>query len=368
MSAQPVILPVDRLARLWPDRLRNRRVGAVLHAASMTSHLEPTLAVLESLSSSGQIELTALFGPQHGFETTTQDNMIEWTGYRHPRLDIPIHSLYGKHREPTGEMLEGIDVLFIDLMDIGARYYTFIWTMFLCMKAAEERGISVVVADRPNPINGIDVEGRPQEEDHLSFVGLYPLPIRHGKTIGELARQFQAECYPGVDLEVLPMENWNRDQFHDETGLPWVMPSPNMPTIDTAIVYPGMCLLEGTNVSEGRGTTRPFELFGAPWIDGEALTAELNSLALPGVLFRAASFEPGFQKYAGEICRGAQFHVTDRRTFHPVATTLTILKLLREKHPSDFAWKQPPYEYEFNKLPIEILCGRPESVLFDETV
>ncbi|MCL4146783.1 UNVERIFIED_CONTAM: hypothetical protein GTU68_045120 [Idotea baltica] len=334
----------------------------------MTSRLDPTLSVLESLSSSEKITLTALFGPQHGFETTTQDNMIEWSGYRHPRLNIPIHSLYGEHREPTDEMLDGVEVLFIDLMDVGARYYTFIWTMFLCMKAAEKRGISVVVADRPNPINGIDVEGRPQEEDHLSFVGLYPLPIRHGKTIGELARHFQSECYPGVDLEVLPMEDWSREQFYDETGLPWVMPSPNMPTIDTAIVYPGMCLFEGTNVSEGRGTTRPFELFGAPWIDSEALTAELNSLALSGVKFRAASFEPGFQKYAGEVCRGAQFHIIDRRAFQPVATALKILQLLREKYPRDFAWQPPPYEYEFKKLPIEILCGRPEPVLFDETV
>jgi uncharacterized protein YbbC (DUF1343 family) len=334
----------------------------------MTSRLEPTLAALESLSSSGKIELTALFGPQHGFEATTQDNMVEWTGYRHPRLDIPIHSLYGEHREPSDEMLEGGEVLFIDLMDVGARYYTFIWTMFLCLKAAERRGISVVVADRPHPLNGVDVEGRPQEKDHLSFVGLYPLPIRHGKTIGELARHFQSECYPKVDLEVLPMENWSRDKFYDETGLPWVMPSPNMPTLDTAIVYPGMCLFEGTNVSEGRGTTRPFELFGAPWIDSERITNELNALSLPGVHFRAASFEPGFQKYAGEVCRGAQFHVTDRRTFQPVATALTILKRLKEQYPARFAWKQSPYEYEFKKLPIEILCGRPESVLFDETI
>jgi uncharacterized protein YbbC (DUF1343 family) len=164
------------------------------------------------------------------------------------------------------------------------------------------------------------------------------------------------------------MENWSRDQFYNETGLPWVMPSPNMPTLDTAIVYPGMCLFEGTNVSEGRGTTRPFELFGAPWIDSESLTNELNALSLPGVFFRAASFEPGFQKYTGEVCRGAQFHVTDRRIFQPVATALTILQILKDQYPANFAWKQPPYEYEFEKLPIEILCGRPESVIFDETI
>ncbi|MGA0849993.1 MAG: exo-beta-N-acetylmuramidase NamZ domain-containing protein, partial [Chthoniobacterales bacterium] len=211
-----VVLPVDRLPALWPERLRGRRTGALLHAASVTSQLRPTLSVLEEMDAHGQIRLAALFGPQHGFETTTQDNMIEWTGYRHPRLGIPVHSLYGEHREPTDEMLEGLEVLFIDLVDVGARYYTFIWTMLLCLKAAARRGMTVVVADRPNPINGVDVEGRPQREDHLSFVGLHPLPVRHGKTIGELAKMFRDELFPGTDLVVLPLENWNRTHYIDE--------------------------------------------------------------------------------------------------------------------------------------------------------
>jgi uncharacterized protein YbbC (DUF1343 family) len=320
------------------------------------------------MDAGGQIKLAALFGPQHGFETTTQDNMIEWRGYRHPRLGIPVHSLYGEHREPTDEMLEDLEVLFIDLVDIGARYYTFIWTMLLCLQAAARRGITVVVADRPNPINGIDIEGRPQQEDHLSFVGLHPLPVRHGRTIGELAELFRADRVPDVDLVVLPVENWNRAHYIDETGLPWVMPSPNMPTPDTAVVYPGMCLLEGTNLSEGRGTTRPFELFGAPWIDGEKLTRELQSRGLPGVYFREAAFEPGFQKYAGLICRGAQMHVTDRQVFRPLRTALEILRTIRDLYPQDFAWKQPPYEYEHEKLPVEILCGRPLEKIFDEAL
>ena len=363
-----VVLPVDRLADLWPARLRGRRTGALLHAASVNAALRPTLSVLEEMDAAGDLKLAALFGPQHGFETTTQDNMIEWSGYRHPRLGIPVHSLYGDDREPTDEMLEGLEVLFVDLVDVGARYYTFIWTMLLCLQAAARRGIAVVVADRPNPINGTDVEGRPQRADHLSFVGLHPLPVRHGKTIGELAEQFRAELVPSVDLTVLPFERWNRGHFHEETGLPWVMPSPNMPTPDTAVVYPGMCLLEGTNISEGRGTTRPFELFGAPWIDGEKLARELNLRGLPGVHFRAAAFEPGFQKHAGVICRGAQMHVTDRQAFRPLRTGLEVLRMVRDMYPEHFAWKQPPYEYEHEKLPIEILCGRPLEKIFDETL
>ena len=363
-----VILPVDRLAELWPERLRGRRTGALLHAASVTGSLRPTLSVLEEMDARGEIKLAALFGPQHGFEATTQDNMIEWSGYLHPRLGIPVHSLYGEHREPPDEMLEGLEVLFIDLVDVGARYYTFIWTMLLCLRAAARRSLTVVVADRPNPINGTDTEGRPQQEEYLSFVGLHPLPVRHGKTVGELAQLFREECTPGADLVVLPMEDWNRAHYIEETGLPWVMPSPNMPTPDTAVVYPGMCLLEGTNVSEGRGTTRPFELFGAPWIDGAKLRAQLQALRLPGVHFREAAFEPGFQKYAGQVCRGAQMHVTDRNSFQPLRTGLEILRTIRDMYPQDFAWKKPPYEYEHDKLPIEILCGRPLGKIFDETL
>ena len=363
-----VVLPVDRLPALWPARLHGRRTGALLHAASVTSGLRPTLSVLEEMDAAGAIKLAALFGPQHGFETTTQDNMIEWRGYRHPRLGIPVHSLYGEHREPTDAMLDGLEVLFIDLVDVGARYYTFIWTMLLCLQAAARRGITVAVADRPNPLNGTETEGRPQREDHLSFVGLHPLPVRHGKTIGELAELFRAERVPDADLVVLPLEGWNRAHYHGETGLPWVMPSPNMPTPETAVVYPGMCLLEGTNLSEGRGTTRPFELFGAPWVDGHRLVSALQALRLPGVHFREAAFEPGFQKHAGQICRGAQLHVTDRGSFRPLRTGLEILRTVRDLYPGQFAWKQPPYEYEEKKLAIEILCGRPLEKIFDETL
>jgi uncharacterized protein YbbC (DUF1343 family) len=362
----PVTLPVDRLSELWPDEFRGReiRLGALLHSASVNAELEPTLAVLESMAADGQFKLAALFGPQHGFESTTQDNMVEWHGFRHSRLGIPVYSLYGDYREPPREMLAGIDLLFVDLVDVGARYYTFIWTLFLCMKACEEAGIPVIVADRPNPINGVTIEGISQRADHLSFVGLHPLPNRHGKTIGELAEQFQAEKFPGCQLTVLPMEGWDRAMWFDETGLPWVMPSPNMPTLDTAIVYPGMCLLEGTNLSEARGTTRPFELFGAPWFDGYAFTKKLNALNLPGVHFREAAFEPMFQKHCGETCRGAQIHVTDRDAFLPWKTGIEIIRLARNENPDAFAWKPLPYEYEKEKLPIEILCGGPVDEFF----
>lgn len=353
-----VILPVDRLEQAWPEQARGKRLGALLHSASMTSDCEPVPRVLQRLDGD-LFRLTALFGPQHGFAGTTQDNMIEWKGYRHPQLGIPVHSLYGEHREPTPGMLADIDVLMVDLMDVGSRYYTFAWSLFLCMKACAEAGIHVIVCDRPNPINGIDTEGSPQRWDHLSFVGLHPLPVRHAKTIGELASQFQAEAIPSCNLSVLPMEGWERTMWFDDTGLPWAMPSPNMPTLDTATVYPGMCLLEATNLSEGRGTTRPFEMFGAPWIDGQWLTDALNALQLPGVVFREVAFEPTFQKHAGQVCEGAFLHVLNRGVFQPLLTGMRILDVVRQRYPGQFAWNPPPYEYEHRKLPIEILLGRP---------
>jgi len=356
----PVVLPLDRIAETWPSELRNPelKLGAVLHQASVNSGLRHSLEILRQ-HDGDFFRLAALFGPQHGFAGTTQDNMIEWEGFQHPQLGIPVYSLYGEHREPTPQMLDGIDALLVDLFDVGARYYTFIWTLYLCMKAAEKAGIPVVVADRPNPINGVTCEGEVLDPDYRSFVGLHPIQARHAMTIGELAVMFQRETFPNCDLRVLPVEGWEREMWHDQTGLPWVMPSPNMPTLDTATVYPGMCLLEATNLSEGRGTTRPFEFFGAPFIDSEALIKELASEALPGVQFRAVDFEPTFQKFAGQVCHGAQIHVTDRAKFQPLQTATTILEVVIRRWPDNFAWKQPPYEYETEKLPIEILLGGP---------
>jgi uncharacterized protein YbbC (DUF1343 family) len=249
---------------------------------------------------------------------------------------------------------------------VGARYYTFVWTMYLAMRACERENIRVVVFDRPNPINGVTVEGPKLNPDYRSFVGMHPIPVRHGKTIGELAMQFRDEFFSKCALTVLPMKNWERAMWFDQTGLPWVMPSPNMPTLTTATVYPGMCLLEGTNVSEGRGTTRPFEIFGAPWIDPEKLCRELNGLKLSGTHFREMFFQPMFHKFSGQLCGGAQLHVTDRDAFRPFETGVEVIRCIRRIYANHFQWKSPPYEYEYERLPIEVLLGGPVSEFFPE--
>ena len=359
-----VVLPLDRLKKIWPLELKGLRVGAVLHPASISANLVHSATVLKS-HDGDLFQLKALFGPQHGYLGQTQDNMIEWQSYLHPKWGIPVYSLYGEHREPTPEMLAGLDVILVDLQDVGARYYTFIWTLYLCMKAAEKAGIGVVVLDRPNPIDGQTVEGPVLDPEYRSFVGLHPIPVRHGKTIGQLARQFQSEAFPKCALTVLEMEGWEPDMYFEETGLPWVLPSPNMPTVDTAIVYPGMCLLEATNLSEARGTTKPFELFGAAYIkDAGDFTDKLNRLGLPGVYFREAYFQPTFHKFQGQLCGGAQFHVTDRKTFLPFKSAVEMIKVVRQEFGEAFQWKAPPYEYEHKKLPIEILIGGPVTSVF----
>lgn len=354
---------MDHLAELWPEKFRGARIGALLHPASMSSKLEHASRILERHNGE-LLHLTAFFGPQHGFLGQTQDNMIEWQSYAHPRLGIPVYSLYGKHREPAADMLHDLDVLLVDLQDVGARYYTFIWTMYLCMRACAKHDVDVVVLDRPNPINGVTTEGPMADPNYKSFVGLHPIPVRHGRTIGELAQQFRDEAFPNCRFSILPMKNWDRAMWFDQTGLPWVMPSPNMPTLDTATVYPGMCLLEATNISEGRGTTRPFEIFGAPFIDAEALCCGLNASNLPGVFFREHYFQPTFHKFADELCGGAQIHVLDRENFRPFATGIEVIRCIRKLHRDRFEWKVPPYEYETKKLPIEILLGGPLQSFF----
>jgi uncharacterized protein YbbC (DUF1343 family) len=270
---------------------------------------------------------------------------------------VPIYSLYSETREPTTEMLSGIDVLVIDLQDVGARIYTYIYTMANCMRACARLRIPVIVCDRPNPIGGIDVEGARLVPGFESFVGQFPIPMRHGMTIGELARLFNDAFSIGAPLEVVAMEGWQRDMYADQTDLPWVMPSPNMPTLDTAIVYPGTVLFEGLMISEGRGTTRPFELVGAPWIEAERFARDMNTLGLTGVHFRPAVFEPTFQKHAKQACGGCQIHVTARHLFKPVLVGVALAGMFWRTNPSMFAWRQPPYEYEHDKVPIDILAG-----------
>jgi uncharacterized protein YbbC (DUF1343 family) len=282
--------------------------------------------------------------------------MIETPHRNDAARRVPVYSLYSETREPTAAMLGGLDVLLIDLQDIGARIYTYIYTMAHCLRAAARHGVPVLVVDRPNPIADV-VEGESLVPGYESFVGQFPIPMRHGMTIGELARLFNEHFAIGAALDIVKMEGWQRDMYADETGLPWVMPSPNMPTLDTAVVYPGTVLFEGVMLSEGRGTTRPFELVGAPWIDAERFADVMNAERLPGVVFRPAVFEPTFQKYAKQACGGAQLHVVDRRTFRPVITGAALIHTFRRMAPEKFAWRQPPYEYEDDKLPIDILAG-----------
>lgn len=309
-----------------------------------------------ALKGSRAFRLTALFGPEHGVWANAQD-LIEVDDSRDPATGLPVKSLYGKTRIPTAEMLAGLDALVFDLQDVGSRYYTFIYTMLHALTACAERGLRFVVLDRPNPLGGVVVDGNVLQEEYRSFVGLHPLAVRHGMTVGELALLFRDELGLTVDLTVVKMRGWRREMTFEETGLPWIAPSPNMPTVDTAFVYPGGCLIEGTNLSEGRGTTRPFELLGAPWVDAWRLARDLEKERLPGVRFRPAFFSPTFHKYAGRLCGGIQVHVTDRRRFRAFLTYLLVIAHARRQDPARFAWRDPPYEYEYVKRPIDVLCG-----------
>jgi uncharacterized protein YbbC (DUF1343 family) len=334
--------------------LQGLRVGVVANPASVDSGF---VHVVDRVRAAEGVTLAAIFGPQHGFRSDLQDNMIETPhGHDHAR-QVPVYSLYSETREPTAAMLAGLDVLVVDLQDIGARIYTFIYTMANCLRAAARHGVPVVVCDRPNPIGGLDVEGEALVAGFESFVGLFPIPMRHGLTIGELARLFNEHFGIGASLEVVAMSGWQRTQYADDAGAPWVMPSPNIPTLDSAIVYPGAVLLEGTMASEGRGTTRPFELAGAPWVQAEAFADRLNAHGLPGVIFRPVMFEPTFQKHHGVPCGGCQIHVTDRTAFRPVVTGVALIEELRRADPASFAWRPPPYEYEHRLMPIDILGG-----------
>lgn len=348
----PVTLGSDRL--LASGRLRGRRVGLVCNPASVDGSLRH---IADRVAATPDVDVAALFGPQHGFRADVQDNMIETPHARDAARRVPVYSLYSETREPTAEMLRDVDVLVIDLQDVGTRVYTYTHTTANCLRAGRTHGVPVVVCDRPNPVGGEAVEGPVLDPAYTSFVGQFPIPLRHGMTLGELARLFNDHFGFGASLEVMPMDGWHRPMYYDATGLPWVMTSPNIPTLDSAIVYPGTVLLEGTNLSEGRGTTRPFELVGAPWIDGEAFAARMNARNLPGVYFRPVFFEPTFQKHAGHTCGGCQIHVTDRALFRPVLTAVALLAEFRQTDPARFAWRDPPYEYEKKKMPIDILYG-----------
>ncbi len=349
---------LDILIDNLPDALKKKKLGVVCHAASINSHYHH---IIDLLAQRSDITLTAIFGPQHGLYGQTQDNMVEWEGELHPVLKIPVYSLYGATRKPTAAMLEGIDCLLFDVQDVGARPYTYIWTLKLCMQACAEQGISLWVLDRPNPISGLSVDGPLLDDEYFSFVGGAPIPLCHRLTMGEMARLLHKLYFPQVELKVQWMEGWWRNSFWPQTGLPWVMPSPNMPTFDTALVYPGQVLLEATNISEARGTTRPFELFGAPYLDPKAFLKAVEKHGVSGCIFREHAFIPSFQKWGGSFCNGFQIHVTNTREFNPVETTVAVISAIKKTAIQEkFEWKQPPYEYEYEKMPFDILAGNTE--------
>ena len=348
----PITLGTDILFQ--KELVKGRRIGLVCNPASIDASFRH---VADRAAAAG-VTIGALFGPQHGIRSDVQENMIETPHGQDSIRNVPVYSLYSETREPTDDMLQGLDALVIDLQDVGTRIYTYIYTMAYCLKAAARNGLPVIVCDRPNPIGGVAVEGPMLEKGYESFVGLYEIPMRHGMTIGELARMFNEHFHLGAKLEVIPMQGWRREMYFEETGIPFVLPSPNIPTVEAEVVYPGAVLFEGMNVSEGRGTTKPFELIGAPWVkDAEAFSRRLNDLQLPGVFFRPHAFEPTYHKHAKTLCGGCQIHVTDRTTFRSVETGVAMTIAFRDADPSAFAWREPPYEYEYTLLPIDILFG-----------
>jgi uncharacterized protein YbbC (DUF1343 family) len=349
-----VKLGIEKLIETAPGWLGEKRIGLLVNQASVDSRLHSTADLLVHLYPNN---ITALFGPQHGIRGEKQDNMVESEDFIHPRHNIPAFSLYGSSRTPTGKMLEHIDILIIDLQDVGTRVYTFISTMAYCLKAAKQHNKKIVVLDRPNPIGGTAVEGNMLKEEFLSFVGVYPLPMRHGLTTGEMALLFNKHCQIGCELEVIPMEGWKREMLFHETGLHWIPPSPNMPTPVTALLYPGQVILEGTNLSEGRGTTTPFEHFGAPFIDPYRLKKTAQKRKLSGIHLREVFFQPTSQKWQDEVCGGVQIHLTDPEAYKPYTTTLALIQDCISLYPDQFSWRTPPYEYETEKMPIDLIIG-----------
>jgi uncharacterized protein YbbC (DUF1343 family) len=350
-----IITGLESILNEFPAKLKGKKIGILCHAASVTRDFKH---ISDIFFNRNDCKLAALFGPQHGIHGQTQDNMIEWHSQRHPIFDIPLYSLYGKDRKPTPEMLNGIDALLIDLQDVGARLYTYIWTVKLCMEACSEEGIPVWLLDRPNPIGRLPFDGPILKKEYFTFVGGASIPLCHRMTIGEMAILIKENYYPVCDLNVVRMKNWNRSSLFSDTGLPWVLPSPNIPTIQTALIYPGTVLIEALNLSEGRGTTIPFELFGAPFINTERLKKNLDSRHIEGCAFRPHDFIPTFHKFSGELCYGFQIHITDIDRFKPVVSALELFDAIIETtEPDALKFKLPPYEYEYKLMPFDILSG-----------
>jgi uncharacterized protein YbbC (DUF1343 family) len=350
-----VITGLESILGNFPSSLKGKRIGILCHAPSITRDFEHITSLFFKRN---DCRLSAIFGPQHGIHGQTQDNMVEWLSQRHPVYDIPLFSLYGEHRKPTAEMLNEIDVLLVDLQDVGARLYTYVWTVKLCIEACSESGIPIMILDRPNPIGRLPFDGPVLKSEYFTFVGGASIPMCHRMTMGEMALWIKAKYSPGCNLEVVWMKHWRRSSLYGDTGLPWVLPSPNIPTERTTIVYPGTVLIEALNLSEGRGTTIPFELFGAPFLDPERLKKNLDARRITGCAFRIHNFIPTFHKFKGENCNGLQIHVTDTKTFRPVGTALEIFDAIIETSPADsLKFNMPPYEYEYDLMPFDILSG-----------
>ncbi|MBU4419677.1 MAG: DUF1343 domain-containing protein [Proteobacteria bacterium] len=345
---------LERFIDAPPQWIEGCRLGLLSNPASVDRDFRHARELINK-KFSGQLK--ALYSPQHGFFAEKQDNMIESEDMIDPELNIPVFSLYGETRIPTKEMFNPVDVLIIDLQDVGTRVYTFIYTMSYCLEAAKKFGKKVLVLDRPNPISGSVVEGNCLSSECKSFIGRFPIPMRHGLTIGELSLLFNNYFGIGCDLEIVQMKGWDRNMYFNDTGLPWIPPSPNLPAITSAMVYPGQVLWEGTNVSEGRGTTQPFEIFGAPYIDTVRVLSDVGGCRQDGAVLRHVVFEPTSNKWKGTLCRGFQIHITDPNKFNPYITSLKLLKSVCYRHKGKFEWKQPPYEYEFERLPIDLILG-----------
>ncbi|AXI10057.1 DUF1343 domain-containing protein [Oceanobacillus sp. 143] len=325
-------LGVEVLLDEQKQLIEGKRVGLITNPTGVDQELN---SIVDLLFNDPDVELTALYGPEHGVRGDAQAGQyVEF--YTDETTGLPVYSLYGQTRKPTPEMLENVDVLLFDIQDVGTRFYTYIYTMAYAMEAAKENNIEFIVLDRPNPLGGHKVEGPVLDPAYASFVGNYPIPLRHGMTVGELATLFNEKFDIGADLTVVEMNGWERDMYYEDTGLEFVLPSPNMPTLDTALVYPGAALIEGTNLSEGRGTTKPFEFIGAPFVNSTEFASALNTLELPGVTFRAASFTPSISKHSGKLSHGVQIHVTNKKAYKPVETGLHIVKTLHDMYPGDF--------------------------------
>ena len=336
---------------------KGKRVGLICNQASVNHQFQHSA---DLFFENPDIDLAVLFGPQHGIRGEVQDNMVETLHTLDTNTGLPVFSLYSETREPTAEMLSNIDALIFDLQDVGCRVYTFIYTMANAMRACAENDVEFIVLDRPNPIGGECVEGNSLEAGNESFVGQYPIPMRHGLTVGELAQLFNEEFRINCDLKVVKMDGWERNLYFDETDAPWVMPSPNMPAIETSVVFPATVYFEGTQVSEGRGTTKPFEIVGAPFIEAKVYQEALAKLQLPGVIFRETNFLPTFQKHRNEFCGGVFLHIINRKEFKPVITGIAMIKTLIELYGDKFQWKNPPYEYVYDRNPFDVIAGTPK--------